>query len=91
MQIENNIVHLFTYIKEDTESIVSPNVQKCLQHFIRGTYFKPIRIYNDIISNKVSVGFSKKEYIVMHNDIVYQVNKSFIVEQLELIALLVYI
>ena len=92
MQIENNVVvDLFTQIKKDTESIISSNVQKCLQHFIRGTYFKPIRIYNDIIHMKISVGFSKKEYIVMHNDIVYQVNKSFIVEQLELIALLVYI
>ena len=87
----NNVVDLFTCIKEDTESIISPNVQKCLQHIIRGTYFKPIRIYNDIISNKISIGFSKKEYIVIHNEIVYQVNKSFIAEQLELIALLVYI
>ncbi len=88
---ENNMVDLFTCIKEDIESILPSNVQKCLQYIIRGTYFKPIRIYNDIINNKVSVGFSKKEYIVIHNDIVYQVNKSFIVEQLELIALLVYI
>ncbi len=86
----NNMVDLFTQIKKDTESIISLNVQKCLQHIIRGTYFNPIRIYNDIIHNKVSVGFSKKEYIVMHNNIMYQVNKSFIVEQLELIALLVY-
>jgi hypothetical protein len=85
------MVDLFTCIKEDIESILPSNVQKCLQYIIRGTYFKPIRIYNDIINNKVSVGFSKKEYIVIHNDIVYQVNKSFIVEQLELIALLVYI
>jgi hypothetical protein len=88
---ENNMIDLFTCIKEDIESIMPLNVQKCLQHIIRGTYFKPIRIYNDIINNKVSVGFSKKEYIVIHNDIVYQVNQSFIVEQLELIALLVYI
>ena len=87
----NNVVDLFTCIKEDTESIISSNVQKCLQHIIRGTYFKPIRIYNDIISNKISIGFSKKEYIVIHNEIVYQINKSFIAEQLELIALLVYI
>lgn len=86
-----NIVDLFMQIKEDAESIISSNVQKCLQHIIRGTYFTPIRIYNDIISNKVSIGFSKKEYIIMHNGIIYSVNKSFIVEQLELIALLVYI
>ena len=87
----NNVVDLFTCIKEDTESIISSNVQKCLQHIIRGTYFNKIRIYNDIINNKVSVGFSKKEYIVIHNEMVYPVHKSFIVEQLELIALLVYI
>jgi hypothetical protein len=85
-----NVVNLFIYIKKDAESIISSNVQKCLQHIIRGTYFNSIRIYNDIIHNKVSVGFSKKAYIVIHNNIVYQVNKSFIVEQLELIALLVY-
>jgi hypothetical protein len=86
-----NIIDLFIYIKKDTESIISSNVQKCLQHIIRGTYFNPIRIYNDIINNKVSVGFSKKEYIVIHNNTIYLVKKSFIAEQLELIALLVYI
>jgi hypothetical protein len=86
----NNVVDLFTCIKEDTESIISSNVQKCLQHIIRGTYFNSIRIYNDIINNKVSIGFSKKEYTVIHNNTVYSVKKSFIVEQLELIALLVY-
>jgi len=86
-----NIIDLFIYIKKDTESIISSNVQKCLQHIIRGTYFNPIRIYNDIINNKVSIGFSKKEYIVIHNNTIYLVKKSFIAEQLELIALLVYI
>lgn len=85
-----DIVDLFTYIKEDPESIISSNVNKCLQYIIRGIYFNPIRIYNDIISNKISVGCNKKEFIVMHNEIVYSVNKSFIVEQLELIALLLY-
>ena len=87
---ETNIVVLFKYIKEDTDSIISSNVNKCLRHIIRGTYFNSIRIYNDIINNKVSVGFSKKEYTVIHNNTIYPVNKSFIVEQLELIALLVY-
>ena len=87
----NNVVDLFTCIKEDTESIISSNVQKCLQHIIRGTYFNSIRIYNDMVYNKVSIGFSKKEYTVMHNKTVYSVKKSFIVEQLELVALLVYI
>lgn len=78
-----SIPKLFSQIK-NSEKIQIENVQKCTKHIVGGLYFDQMCIYGD---NELFVSCSKKGYFISYMSTIYKVKKSFIAEQLELIAL----
>lgn len=86
MDSQISISKLFSIIKEtnNTHKMNMYNVRQCIKHIIHGLYFEEVCIYGD---DEVLISFSKRGYTVIHMSNIYKVQKSFIAEQLELIAL----
>lgn len=84
-QGDKNILKLFAGIKENPLKIRLSDVQQCIKNITCGQYFERICIYGE---NEVCIVYSKRGYNVIHQTTLYHVKKSFIVEQLEWILLL---
>ncbi len=81
-----SISKVFSIINEpnNNHKINLYNVRQCIKHIIHGIYFDEVCIYGE---DEVLVSFSKRGYTLLYMSTIYKVHKSFIAEQLELIAL----